>query len=308
MIKKTKIGVLGIGAVGAYFGGLLCEKYSQSDEIEIIFISTARSEAAIKKNGLKMILPSGQKIVHPNLISSSSAEIPVLDYLLVCVKSYDLEESLGSLKHCISSETMILPLQNGVDSSERIQAVLSEGNIMSGTVYMMARLTEPGLVTVLGNSHVLYFGSASIEKEKLESFRIILSDSGINCQVAEDIQAAVWEKFIFTAGMANLTSYYDKTLGEVLRDHRPEMLKILELVNKIANAKQIRLPADIIPETIRKMQNLPFDGTSSMHSDFKKGGKTEMRSLTEYIIKEAADLQIDEPFMNEVYNKLKSAG
>src|SRR3989344_4396093 len=110
MPKKTKIAIHGIGAVGGYFGGLLAEKYLNSEEIEIIFIARERSAKVINEKGLKIITPDSEKIIFPHLVTNNPEEIGQIDYLICSVKSYDLAESLIPLKDCIHSHTVILPL------------------------------------------------------------------------------------------------------------------------------------------------------------------------------------------------------
>ena len=107
---KTRIGILGLGGVGGYFGGLLAKTYFKSDEVEIIFIARGETQKAIAKNGLKVITDDLETVVYPKLVSNNPDEIGKLDYLICATKTYDIEESLLSLKKCITLKTVILPL------------------------------------------------------------------------------------------------------------------------------------------------------------------------------------------------------
>src|ERR1700750_3442994 len=113
---KTRIGILGMGGVGAYFGGFLAEYYSGSEEVEIVFIARPSTAAVIREHGLKLITPDFEKIIRPHGVASTAAEAGTLDVLICAVKSYDLAESLLPLQSCITAETLILPLLNGVDA------------------------------------------------------------------------------------------------------------------------------------------------------------------------------------------------
>jgi len=172
MAKKTKIAVLGIGAVGGYFGGQLAEKYFNSEEIEIVFIARERSVKIIKEKGLKIITPQQEKTVFPYLISNNPKEIGQVDYLICCVKSYNLVESIAELKECIHSQTIILPLLNGVDAKNIIHSILPTATVWDGCVYIISRLTEPGVITEGGKIHSLHFGSES-KDERLKKFNSI---------------------------------------------------------------------------------------------------------------------------------------
>src|SRR6185295_12150670 len=138
--NKIRIGILGIGAVGGYFGGLLADKYEDSNEVEVIFIARPSSEKVIKEKGLQLATSAGEKTVHPTLVTSEAYNIPLLDLLICAVKSYDLEDSLKPLGDCITAETTILPLLNGVDASERIKAICPNSQVLEGCCYLMCRL------------------------------------------------------------------------------------------------------------------------------------------------------------------------
>ena len=134
MIAKFRIAILGLGAVGGYFGGKLAAHYSDSKEIEIIFIARGENENTIKSNGLKLITSQGEQIIHPAVVTSQPGLLGIIDLLLVCVKSYDLETSFEPLKPCINDQTIILPLLNGVDNSERIKKILPQADVWRGCV------------------------------------------------------------------------------------------------------------------------------------------------------------------------------
>lgn len=307
MSKKTRIGVLGIGAVGGYFGGLLAEKYLNSNDVEIIFIAREKSAKIIKEKGLKIITPTEEKIVFPHLAASNEKDIGQLDYLICCVKSYDLEESILLYKDCIHSKTVILPLLNGVNATEIIHSILPKANVWNGCVYIISRLTEPGVITEGGKIHSLYFGSKN-KDSRLKEFDSLLKEAGIDVHLSENINQTIWEKFIFISVVASLTSYLNLPIGPILENdaHRKLANLLLNEIKAIADAKKIQLPNNIIEKTIATMERMPYDTTSSMHSDFKKGGKTEYRSLTEYVIKQGKDLNVKTPEYAKIFESLKT--
>ena len=103
------IGVLGIGGVGGYFGGLLAAHYADSPEVRVVFIPSPRSVEAIRENGLRLITPEGEKNIHPHSLGAHAEDIGVLNALLCATKSYDLGEALKPLETCITADTLILP-------------------------------------------------------------------------------------------------------------------------------------------------------------------------------------------------------
>lgn len=307
MPKKTKIGILGIGAVGGYFGGQLAEKYFDSEEVEIIFIARERSVRIIKDKGLKIITPLKEKIVFPHLISNNPKEIGAVDYLICCIKSYDLAESIAEFKDCIHSQTVILPLLNGVDAKEIIQSTLPASKVWDGCAYIISRLTEPGVITEGGKIHSLYFGSENNDS-RLTEFYKLLKEAEIDVHLSENINQTIWEKFIFISVVASLTSYLNLPIGPILENdsHRKLANLLLFEIKAVADAKKIQLPENIIEKTIATMERMPYETTSSMHSDFKKGGKTEYRSLTEYVVKLGESIGVSTPEYKRILADLKN--
>ncbi len=112
--------------------------------------------------GLKLITPEFEKKIFADVYTSDSLNIPPLDFLFCAVKSYDLEESLTNLKSGITKNTIILPLQNGMDAKERIAKIFPDNPIIQACVYLVAQITEPGVVKVTGAMRKLYFGSDEV--------------------------------------------------------------------------------------------------------------------------------------------------
>jgi 2-dehydropantoate 2-reductase len=305
--QQLNIGILGTGAVGGYFGGLLARKYFNSDEIKIIFITRPNTEKIIKENGLKIISQDKELIVFPSMVSSDPQKINKLDFLICSVKSYDLEESLKPLSNCITSETVILPLLNGVDAAGRIKKLFPETEVWNGCVYIVTRLLQPGVIKDSGNIHSLYFGSDPGSKNKLEQFESILKEAGIDAFLSDNILKTIWEKFLFISPLASLTSYLDLPVGPIIKnkEHKKMLLQLINELCDVANAKGIYFNSDIVETTIGKMEKLPFETTSSMHSDFQKGGRTEYRSLTEYVVKLGKEVGVEIPLYKKIAEGLK---
>lgn len=305
MGKRIRIGILGIGAVGGYFGGQLAEAYHNSDKAEIIFITLPKAEEIIREKGLKLITPQGERIIHPDVVVSNTDNIGTLDYLILAIKSYDLENSLLNCKKCISENTIILPLLNGVDAKERILKLFPVNIVLEGCVYIVARLIEPGVVKETGNIHTLYFGSATASKGILLQLEELFAGAGIDVHLEPDIQQSTWEKFIFISSLASLSSHYDCTVGELLEQHRDELITTLEEIKAVADAAGINIPGNIIETTIAKFERLPYETISSMHSDFRREGKTEYRSLTEYVTVMGDRLNVHTPVYDTILADLE---
>lgn len=307
-MSTIKITIAGIGGVGGYFGGLLAKHYHNHPDVEVNFVARGAHLSEIKTNGLRVIQGDSEFIARPKIATDNPFEIGETDVLIVCTKSYDLEEMMNLLRPCITNNTVILPLLNGVDSKARIEALYPANTVLDGCVYIVSRLKQQGVVENVGNIQKLLFGLDNIKNAQLESIEAIFKNAGIEVTLTDTISTVVWEKFIFISPTATITSFYNKSIGEILSEKESlEMLKVLiEEVKQIAKAKGIAVADNITELTLNKLKSLPYEATSSMHNDFKNGKpKTELQSLAGCIITEGEKHHIETPTYLKMYEHLK---
>jgi len=301
-----RIGILGLGGVGGYFGGLLAKAYFKSDEVEIVFIARGETQKAIAETGLKIITDNTETIVHPKLVSNNPDEIGVLDYLICATKTYDIKESLLSIKKCIVPKTVILPLYNGVDAPERIQKIFPGNDILQGCVYIISMIFSPGTIRKIGFYEKLFFGSKTVSKDKLGQLQSIFEKAKIESYLVDNIEETVWEKFIFISALASSTSYLNQNIGEILNNKKSKAVYV-ELLNEIeavAKAKGLQLSNNIVDQTILKLEKSPKEATSSMHRDLTAGNKTEVISLTQFVVNEGLKYGVKTPLYEKIANAL----
>lgn len=299
----VRIGFLGLGAVGGYFGAKLCRAVSSQQvgsHTEVVFLAREKTAAAIRANGIKLITPEEEFVAHPSVVATNAVEAGMIDYLIVSVKSYDLESSLEQFHKCIAPQTIILPLLNGIDAEEKIRSIFPENEVWSGCVYIVSRITSPGVITETGNIHRLHFGGTN--KLKCEELYRVLKSCHEDVFPEENIRKVVWEKFIFISTIASLTSYLDVCIGKILENDSGRRLleQLLAEICSVARAEKIELPASIVSVSLEKMSRLPYETTSSMHSDFQAQRPTEYLSLTRHVVELAQKYNLEVP----VYRKI----
>lgn len=303
---KTRIGILGMGGVGGYFGGLLAKAYEGSDTVEIVFIARAETQKAISTNGLLIINDASEVTVYPKLVSNDPDVIGKLDLIICATKTYDIEESLLLIQKCFKKSTIVLPLYNGVDALERISTLYPDHEVLQGCVYIVSMIVSPGVIKKIGPYEKLFFGSETAPMFKLKALQSIFSGAGIESYLVDKIEETVWEKFIFISALASATSYLDQNIGQIIGNDssRAIYVELLNEITMIAAVKGLNLPDDIIMQTILKLEKTPQDATSSMHRDVRAGGKFELESLTEFVINEGVKYEIPTPTYQMVFEKL----
>jgi 2-dehydropantoate 2-reductase len=302
----TRIGILGIGGVGGYFGGLLAKAYAESDQFEIVFIARGETQKAITASGLKIITDENEIIAFPSIVSNDPLTIGKLDYLICATKTYDIEESLLSLEKCITKNTIILPLYNGVDAPERISTLYPDNEVLQGCVYIVSMIESPGVIRKMGPYEKLYFGSDTAPIGRLKALQSIFKNASIESYFVDHIVETVWEKFIFISALASATSYLNQNIGEIINSSssRAVYVELLNEITMLAAVKGLNLPNDIVMQTIHKLEKTPKNATSSMHRDVLAGRNFELASLTEFVVNEGLKYEIEMPTYKIVLDKL----
>lgn len=303
---KIKIVVVGLGGVGGYYGGLLARKYEGSSDIEIYFLARGAHLQKIQKEGLKVIAETETFIAHPELATDQVAEIGKVDYIILCTKSYDLEATVCQIKPMVGQITVILPLLNGADISQRIRELLPDTEVWNGCSYIVARLNEPGVVESSGDLHALHFGYNNQTNERLLQFEELLQAAGIEATFSDKILLLIWIKFMFISTTATLTSYFDVNFRALVTDELRKKT-LIELSNElllVARAEGVELSGDLIDKAIFRLEKMPVHATTSMHSDFLAGRNTELETLTGIVVQMAHRHGIAVPLYEKVFAEL----
>ncbi|MBN2104524.1 2-dehydropantoate 2-reductase [bacterium] len=281
MIKN--IGIIGVGGVGGYFGGRLVTGLSHNPAIKIYFIARGAHLEAIQNHGLILSTAKrGEMICEPELATDQIEKLPILDICMVCVKSYDLKNTMVRLKSVIHANTLVIPLLNGVDIYERIRSVLNEGIVFPGCVYVGTHIEQPGKVVQQGGACKILFGKDPEHPNLVprEIFRL-LDQSGIQYQWLDDPYPEIWKKFLFIAAFGMVGACYDRTLGQIMQDEsftRDVQSIMYEIVN-VAQQKGVCLRDAEVKEALQKAEQFPPDAKCSFHRDFEQADKPDERDL-----------------------------
>lgn len=309
-MKEIKIAIVGIGGVGGYYGGKLAKRYANTKDANIYFIARGENLNAIRKEGISVSTDEENFTAFPHLATDKPEKIGVCDYIIFTTKSYDLKTSLEQIAPCIGKSTVILPLLNGGNITEKMQEILPDAEIWSGCTYIVSRLIKPGEVKTSGFYHKMVFGTQDNKNPKLLQLEKLLKDAEIDADVSKDIRKSVWKKFFFISVSASLTSYFNVGFNGIIHtDERREFTEsFAQEFLHVAKAEGIEMEENALSDLLKRSEILPEGSTSSMHSDFKKGGSTELETLTGEIIRLAEKHKISVPLYTKVYDTLKAKG
>lgn len=303
-----KIAIAGIGGVGGYYGGKLAYAYERGGQHEVYFIARGEHLAKIKENGLILDAVDGTYTCRPKLATDKPEEIGTVDMVILCTKSYDLEETAQSLKPIVSGNTYVLPLLNGVENDVLLRRNLGKGKILNGCVYIVSYIEKPGTVKQDGGNCKLFFGGIQEQVEELEYIDEIFKGAGIKSNLQRDIDTAIWSKYLFICAYAGITAYYNTTIGPIIKDPQNiEMLRgMMTEVEQIARKKGVPLPDDIVGRSMKLALGMDYDASSSLQRDIEKGRKNELEIFNGTIVRMGQELNIETPFNKKVYEGIKN--
>jgi 2-dehydropantoate 2-reductase len=301
-----RIGIIGIGGVGGYFGGKLAIEYEGSDQHDIIFIARGEHLKAIQEKGLQLLTQEGDYVARPALATDNPAEAGIFDLVFFCTKSYSLESSAQQFSSCIDKNTVVIPLLNGVNSAERLRAVLLQTNVLSGSVYIITHIEKPGVIHQEDGACILTFGTDDESAKKYQYILDILLQAKINAILTDKISEVLWTKYLLMCPLASLMSATNKTYGAVWADSslRKKATDMMLEVAAVAKARHVFLPDNAVDKSMEMVAGFGHNSKTSMQLDREKGRQTEIDALTAYLCKEGRESGVPTPLHDEVYAQL----
>ena len=294
------VAVLGAGAVGCYFGGMLARA-----GIPVTLIGRARHVDAIQRGGLFFDGLHFQQQISVTATTEIHAAHDAT-VVLFCVKTLDTEDGARALATHLAPDAVIVSMQNGVDNVARIRSAAGIETIPA-VVYVAAAMTAPGRVKHSGRGDLVIgdtWGSHRL-RQRLAGIATMFENAGVPCRVSENIEGELWTKMIINCAY-NAISALGRARYGVLAcqpETRSLMRTVTEEALAVARAGGVRLPDIDMFETVWKIADVMREATSSMAQDIARGNRTEIDSLNGYLVRRGAELGVPTP-VNETLHAL----
>ena len=302
------ITISGLGGVGGYYGAMLVQAARREGLGRTIsFVARGAHCEAIRQRGLHVHTPERDFTITPDFVAEDAHLLPPTSLLILATKSYDLEANIQQLRPIIQPDTIILPLLNGADITNQVQALLPEQRVWDGCVYISGRKPSAGEILLEAERERFIYGSRLPERSSEEQeFYALLSSVGVNVNNPDDIETQIRKKFLMISATATGTSYFNQTVGEALAAHRKEMRGLIEELCTLFSALGHDLGEDAVERTLERQTFMIPSTTSSMHVDFMAGRPTELETLTGYVVREARRIGLRLPLYERMYTALAS--
>lgn len=297
-----RVAVFGTGGVGGYFGARLA-----SVGVDVVFIARGEHLEAIRTSGLRLESVLGDALVHPARASDSPADVGQVDVVLLGVKTWQVPEVAEDLRPLIGPETFVVPLQNGVETPAWLADQFGVQHVVGGLCGVFSFIVGPGHIRHIGGGTYIKFGELDNTKtERVGRFRDAFEEAGVNVEVPEDIHAALWDKFMLVVPFGGLGAVTRAPIG-VLRtvpETRKLMKQGIEEIYRVALARGIQLPNDVVEEKIALVDSATPGGTTSLQRDIAAGRPSELEAWTGAVVRLGAEADVDTPLHAFLYGCL----
>lgn len=294
MTQALKVAVMGAGAVGCYYGGMLARAGH-----DVVLIARPEHVQAITLAGLRQQTQSFDERV-PLRASTEPGAVQGADVILFCVKSTDTEAAGALIRPFLPASTLVLCLQNGVDNADRLRAVLPQQNVAAAVVYVAVEMAGPGHVRHNGRGELVIeptgFGPDYAPGISSQALAQALIKASVPTEISDNVRGALWAKLILNCAYNAISAiarqpYGQTTQGEgvqeVMRDVVAECLAV-------ARADAVQVPGDIQAAVRQIAETMPRQ-YSSTAQDLQRGKRSEIDYLNGFIVRRGLALGISTP-------------
>jgi 2-dehydropantoate 2-reductase len=298
-----KIAVVGAGGVGGGFGAALAKAGA-----DVTFIARGAHLRSMKEQGLRLEGGRGDMHIVPTQATDDPAGIGPVDYVLFCVKMWDVESAGERIKPLIGADTAVIPLQNGIDAAERLSPILGPNAVMGGVAQISASIVAPGVIRQVGTFMRIIVGELDGRRTpRGEAFLALCQKANFEVVLSERIVTELWLKFILLATNASVMALTRRPIGELRDDPdmRPHFIAAYQEVIDVGRASGAALPEDTLERMLGFNRNAPPTMKASMALDLERGNRIELPWLGGKVVEMGRRLGVPTPTHALMYAALK---
>ena len=279
-----KIAVMGAGAVGCYYGGMLARAGR-----EVVLIGRPQHVAAIRRDGLLMDTQTFREHVAVGTALDAGG-VAGAQLVLCCVKSTDTANAAAEMAPHLAPDAIVLSLQNGYDNAARLQALLGR-EVFPAVVYVATKMAGPGHLKHHGRGE-LVIGPFARSAEIVAEF----AAAGVPVQVSDKVAGALWAKLIINCVYNAPSAITQMPYGRIVQGEgvAAMMEDIVAECLAVAQADGVQVPGDIRGAVAGIAVSMATQISSTAH-DVARGKKSEIDHINGYVLRRGAALGIATP-------------
>lgn len=296
-----RVTVLGAGAVGCYYGARL-----QQAGADVTFVARGQGLAALRERGLVVHSPAGDARLAVRAVGRAE-QAGAADWVLCGVKAWQVPEAALALASSMGEDTAVLPLQNGVEASDQLAAVLGPRHAVYGATWIAAHLAEPGVVTHDGVEPRIALGERDgTASPRVAALSEALRRGGVTVELPDDMRRVLWAKFLFIASISGLSAATRLPVAawRGVPETRLLLLAALEEAAAVGRARGVALPDDVVPSTVAFIDSLPAGALPSMARDLGEGRPSELETQNGAVLRLGREAGVPTPTHEFLYGVL----
>lgn len=302
-----RIAIYGVGGVGGYYGGRLAEAGH-----DVVFIARGDHLAAMQRDGLRVFSPAGDFVIKPVTATNNPGDAGLVDVVIVAVKAWQLQAAAEAIKPMIGTNTLVLPLQNGVDATTVLASVLGDDHVLGGSCGISAYIEGPGCIRHVAVAPYIQFGfvgrtSHHNMRDQIEVLRAAFAQAkGVTAEIPEDMLAALWQKFLGVAPTGAVGAITRAPMGVMRADAATRNL--VESAKReiwfVGRALGVKWAPDAISRVTAVHDAVPFGTTASMQRDIMEGRPSELDAQIGVIVRLGESLGVATPVNRFIFDCL----
>ncbi|HEY7247558.1 MAG TPA: 2-dehydropantoate 2-reductase [Xanthobacteraceae bacterium] len=297
-----RIVVFGTGGAGGYFGAQL----ALAGE-DVVFIARGEHLSAIRSKGLRLESPKGEAVIHPAQATHDSAQVAGVDVVLVGVKAWQVTEAAHAIQPMIGADTVVVPLQNGVEAAAQLAAALGPDHVLGGLCGTISWVAGAGHIRTASEHNFIKFGELDNRRsERVERLRQAFANAGVTAEVPHDIVKALWDKFLLVTSFGGVGAITRAPIG-IIRTI-PETRRFLEQcmheVLGLARARQVAMAESTAAETMKFIDTIPAGGTTSLQRDIMDAKPSELDYWNGAVVRLGREANVSTPLHEFIYYSL----
>ncbi len=295
--------VLGAGGVGGYFGGRMVEAGA-----DVTFLVRPKRAGILARDGLRIASPHGNAKLKVKCVTQEAVK-PEYDVVMFTAKAYDLPSAMDAIAPAMAGKALALPFLNGMAHLQALDARFGRDKVMGGVAYIAATLAPDGEVRHLNDTHRIVFGPrATAQKAGCDALSAALAGVRFDWKQLEDIEQAMWDKWVLLATLAGMTCLMRAPVGDYMATGAGEKLVLALLAENAAVARAAGFPTgEAALSNYRGI--LTQKGSSfaaSMMRDVEAGGATEGEHILGALLALAAKHGVATPLLEVAATHLEA--
>ena len=300
-----RIAVFGCGGVGAYFGGRLAQLGQ-----DVTFIARNENLAVMRSKGLKVGSIAGDFIIDRVKVTNNPADVGIVDYVLCCVKAWQVTAAARAILPMVGPDTLIVPLQNGIEAPEQITSIIDPANVLGGLCAIVAFQASPGHIKHSGGNPLIRFGHLDDRPDpRVNALSEVFNHClGVKSSIPENMTVAMWQKFMLITPWSGLGAVSRAPLGILLEqpETRALLVEAADEIYRLGLAWGIPLPDDSVARTMATLEGIPANSTTSMQRDLVRGRPSELDAQNGAVVRLAYEVGLDMPLNRFIVYGLRS--